>query len=415
MINLAAILVFLSFGIFIGYYLSRLNNKRKDNAAEQKALPNPAPETEILLEKKLMLEESITIIKKLSETVSSSLNITDLAGEIVKTTCGILNVEICVLFLLDEETDTLDVIASAGIEDAVAKTMHIKKGEEITGVVAMFSEVKIINELEKEPAFYNLKQDSFYKQSLASLPLSFKNKAIGVLNVSNKKSGKPFSATDEQVLKIIALETAIALQNSKLFQEQQKSYLNTIIALANAIDARDPYTYHHSNNVTRYEVAMAKEINLGEKKIENIRYAGLLHDIGKIGIKDSILTKPGKLNDEEYNQIKSHPLKGEEIIKSLPFLKEITKMVRHHHERFDGKGYPDGIKGERIEIGARILAIADSFDAMTTKRVYRDPMTLAQAREELIKNKNTQFDSSLVDYFIQILEKEPAIISENQR
>lgn len=413
--SILIILIIIAFGIFIGYCLSviRYSGKTK-KAIDVPQAPKSTVKTEKLLEKNLMLEEAIGMIERLSETISSSLNLNDLAKEIVKSTCIIFNVEICALLLLDETTDRLSVIASIGIEDEFAKIIRIEKGEEISGLVAKFNDIKIINNLEDQKELWNVRYDGCYKKTLVSLSLSFKNKVLGVLNISNKKSGEPFSPADVEIMKIITLESAVALQNFKLLQEQNKNYLNTIIALASAVDARDPYTYRHSNNVTRYSVRIAQEMRLPLQVIENIRHAGLLHDIGKIGIKDEILMKPERLTEEEYRAIKTHPLKGEEIIKPLPFLKEIAKIIKHHHERFDGKGYPDGIKGEDIEIGARILALADSFDAMTTKRPYRDPLSLEEVKNELLKNRGAQFDSNIVDCFMQILEKEPKLVINDE-
>ena len=134
-----------------------------------------------------------------------------------------------------------------------------------------------------------------------------------------------------------------------------------------------------------------------------------MHDIGKIGIRDDILLKPGKLTDEEFEQIKTHPAKSQEIVGSLPFLEEVSLLVRYHHERYDGRGYPDGKSGEDIELGSRILAVSDSFDAMTTDRPYRRRLPLDQAKAELLRCKLTQFDPKIVDYFIAILENNPAI------
>jgi len=410
--NTPIILIIITLSIIIGYCISAFTKRKKVISITQPQKPNAQREDS--LEKRLMLEGAIDIIEKLSETFSLSLNLNELAKEIVKTTSRILNVEICALLLLDETTDILNVIASIGIEDKLANTIHIRNGEEISGLVAKFNEIKIINNLEREVRLSNLKYDKCYKQSLVSLPLSFKNNVLGVLNISNKKSSEPFSTTDIEIIKIIALESAIAIQNLKLFQEQNKNYLNTILTLANAIDARDPYTYRHSNNVTKYAIRIAQEMRLPKQEIENIRYAGLLHDIGKIGIKDGILIKSEKLTEEEYAEIKLHPLKGEEIIKSLPFLHKVTKIIRHHHERFDGKGYPDCIMGENIELGARILALADAFDAMTTKRTYHDALILEEAKDELIKNRGTQFDPYLVDCFIQILKQEPNLVIEDE-
>jgi putative nucleotidyltransferase with HDIG domain len=416
--NEYSLLIIIPVCVLIGYYLKSIIKGTKATKAPAVAkMPTvtkpqePTVKTESLLEERLVLEESISIIGRLSESISSTLNLNELGNDIIETVRKMFNVEICALLLLDEATDTLEIIASTGIDSKIANEIHIKKGEEISGMVAKYNTIKLIDNFEKETPLWNLKYDSFYKKSLLSIPLSFKDNVLGVLNISSKKTGEPFSPTDVEIIKIIAVESAIALQNFKLLKELSKNYLNTIIALASAIDARDPYTYYHSSNVTKYSVRLAQEIKLSKKTIENIRYAGLLHDIGKIGIRDDILLKSGQLTDEEYTQIKKHPLKGEEIIKSLPFLGEVSPLVRHHHERFDGRGYPDGIKGEDIEIGARIMALADSFDAMTTKRPYREPLSLEKVKEELIKNKNTQFDPSLVDCFIKILENEPTLLS----
>jgi putative nucleotidyltransferase with HDIG domain len=416
--NEYSFLIIIPVCVLIGYYLKSITRgvkvikaKAVTKAPTVTKPAGPPAQTESLVERRLVAEESISIIEKLSENISTSLNLSELAENIIQTVCKMFNVEICALLFLDEATDTLDLIANTGIDSKIANEIHIRNGEEISGMVAKYNTIKLIDNFEKETPLWNLKYDSFYKKSLVSIPISFKDNVLGVLNISNKKSGEPFSPRDVEIIKIIAIESAIALQNFKLLQELSKNYLNTIIALASAIDARDPYTYHHSSNVTKYSVRLAQEMKLSKKTIENIRYSGLLHDIGKIGIRDDILLKPERLTDEEYTQIKKHSLKGEEIIKSLPFLGEVSPLVRHHHERFDGRGYPDGIKGEDIEIGARIMALADSFDAMTTKRTYREPLSLDKVKEELIKNKNTQFDPSLVDCFLKILEKEPTLLT----
>jgi len=359
-----------------------------------------------LLEKKLELEESIAIIRQFSESISFSYDLAEWGDDVVETTCKIFNLGICVLLLLDEATDTLSVLASRGIDKDFARSIKIRKGDEISGVVVKYNDVTIINDLRKEKQYYKLKNDSCYRNSLVSLPLSVKNKVLGVLNVSDRKTGGPFSPVDIEILKVIVLESAIALQNLRLVTEQQKNYLDTVIALAGAIDARDPYTYRHSDNVARHAVMIAQELKFSAYEKEGIRAAALLHDIGKIAISDVILSKVDSLTDEEYIQIKTHPARGEEIIKSLPFLQKITKIIRHHHERYDGKGYPDGIHGANIELGARILAVADSFDAMVSDRPYRKAISPYQAKNELIKNKGIQFDSSIVDVFLRVLEKD---------
>ena len=188
--------------------------------------------------------------------------------------------------------------------------------------------------------------------------------------------------------------------------ELQRHYVDTINAFIHALDAKDHYTEDHSLKVTRIAASVATELGLSIDDIEVIKDACKLHDIGKIGIKDSILLKPGKLSEEEWCEIKKHPILGAEIIKPLTFLSDIAVLILQDHERWDGKGYPAGLKGEEIAIGARIIAIADAYDAMTSGRIYKKPISKKEAIEELRRNAGTQFDPKVVDTFIKVLGNE---------
>ncbi|WP_400243889.1 HD-GYP domain-containing protein [Niallia sp. JL1B1071] len=178
--------------------------------------------------------------------------------------------------------------------------------------------------------------------------------------------------------------------------------------LSNALDSRDSYTMHHSKNVAKYAMKIAKEMDLRPSLCDVIHIGGLLHDIGKIGIPEYVLTKPGKLNEDEYELIKTHPIKGNEIIKHVKQYKNngILDIVLYHHERFDGKGYPKGLKGEEIPLVARIVAVADSFDAMSSQRVYRRELQLEEVLCEIRSNKGKQFDPEVVDAFLSLFEEE---------
>lgn len=195
-------------------------------------------------------------------------------------------------------------------------------------------------------------------------------------------------------------------ENTKLLedalQKNEQNYYETIGALVQAIDAKDGYTAGHCERTTRLSILIGEHLGLDKSEIEGLRRGSLLHDIGKIGIKDEILKKPGKLSEEEFGIIKEHPEIGYNIIKDITFMEKAKSVVLYHHERIDGKGYPRGLKGEEIPLLARILCITDSFDAMTSKRVYRDSkMTVERAFKELMKNTGTQFDANLVEVFIQ--------------
>ena len=177
-------------------------------------------------------------------------------------------------------------------------------------------------------------------------------------------------------------------------------YKGTIRALAASIDAKDPYTRGHTQRVTEYALLGAISLTLSQQELEVLEYAGILHDVGKIGIPDSILSKPGPLTPEEWSIVRQHPVIGANIMKDASFLEESKKLVLHHHEKYDGTGYPDGLIGNDIPLGARLLAVADSFDSMTTDRAYRSALSIEDALDELHKCCGTQFCPVAVEAFI---------------
>lgn len=184
----------------------------------------------------------------------------------------------------------------------------------------------------------------------------------------------------------------------------QKNYLDGLSTLLKVLEARDPYTKEHSKQVTKYAVLIAKELGFSKDQIEIMEQTCMLHDIGKIGINDAILRKPGRLTPEEWEIIRQHPIIGEEILQPLKLLHIEQAMVRHHHERYDGKGYPDGLAGEDIPIYARILAVADSYAAMTSERPYRKALSREDAIAELKRRSGSQFDPKIVETFLKVIK-----------
>ena len=198
--------------------------------------------------------------------------------------------------------------------------------------------------------------------------------------------------------------TTLSISNKPASQDNTSIILDTIYALAATVDAKDHYTYGHSKKVSKYACDIASKLGYSEEQIKVIRIAGLLHDIGKIGVSDEILLKNKNLNDEEWKPIHSHPNMGVAILKHVESIKGCLPGVLYHHEKYDGTGYPQGLKGENIPLDARILAVADSYDAMTSNRSYRDnSWNAGRAIEELIRCSGTQFDPKIVQVFIKLL------------
>jgi putative nucleotidyltransferase with HDIG domain len=185
------------------------------------------------------------------------------------------------------------------------------------------------------------------------------------------------------------------------YRTLKKAYLDSVKVLAEAIDAKDPYTRGHSDRVRKMSLQIATSLGFTEERMEILEYGALLHDIGKIGIKDEILRKPGALSPEEYQTIQEHPLIGVKIVEGIEFFKDKISMIRHHHEHFDGKGYPDGLIGEAIPLEARIIAVPDAFDAMASLRPHREAMPLEDILLEMGKCSGKQFDPNILEIFLQ--------------
>ena len=202
------------------------------------------------------------------------------------------------------------------------------------------------------------------------------------------------------------LPLLLARRSFELYTKMRKVYLDTIRALAAAIDAKDPYTKGHSERVAKMSVTLAQELNLSGRELENIEYTALLHDIGKIGIADSILGKKGSLTSQEFDRIKEHTAMGANIIEPVDFLKNSYWAIYHHHEKYNGKGYPDGLKSEDIPILARVIAVADAYDAMNSDRPYRKKLSKDKILNELKDQSGKQFDPEVVKALISVLDRE---------
>jgi NTP pyrophosphatase (non-canonical NTP hydrolase) len=238
-------------------------------------------------------------------------------------------------------------------------------------------------------------------RSFMCAPLAAKGTVLGLIYLDNQEESNCFDESDVALLSALANQSAIAIENARLYEDLQKAYHESIVALMNTVEAKDAYTRGHSRRTSRYSVGIALEMKLHGKACKEIKTAAEFHDIGKIGVQDLIIGKDSALSTMEFKDIQSHVLTGESILKPIEYLRFALPVIRHHHECYDGSGYPDGLKGDEIPLEARIVGVADAFDAMTTQRPYNEPLSIEKALEKLESQRGRQFDPDVVDALVR--------------
>ncbi len=346
---------------------------------------------------------TLTPLARISGDFLLNLELDTLLTEIVATAKREAHCDRVSLMLIEDHE--LRIRAAVGLKKEVTDKWRGKIGVGIAGHTAASGEPVIINNGEEDKRFTKHLKDGKIKSAI-SMPLRVKSKTIGVLNLSNFMGRDRFHESDVQFLSLLAGQAAVAIENANLYNSLQTSYLHTIVSLANALEARDPYLSGHSTKVLTYAVQIARKMGLGEREIGDIRNAAMLHDIGKIGVRDAVLLKPGRLDDSEWKILKMHPEMGSNIIAPVRHLSRCVPLILHHHESFDGTGYPSGLAGSEIPQGARIISVADTFDAMSSNRPYRDALSHEAAVMELRRVAGSQLDPDCVAAFLAVLEEE---------
>ncbi len=235
------------------------------------------------------------------------------------------------------------------------------------------------------------------------VPMTIQSKFVGYISADQPVDGRIPSIETIRLLELYANQAAIAIENLRLYDNLEASYHDTLKAFVAAMEAKDPYTKGHSENVQNYAITLARHLNLSEERVRIVDYSSLLHDIGKIGLKEDILNKPATLTEDEYDEVKQHPLLGGQMVSRIENLRTSAQIVRSHHEHYDGRGYPDGLHGEQIPLEARIIKVADAYEAMTSNRPYRDALTSEEALIRLELGAGRDFDKALVDAFIELV------------
>lgn len=362
---------------------------------------------------------------EISKESISDLSFQEVLNHILETAVQFQGAESGSIMLLNRRTNELEIAAAVNIDEEIVKSARVKYGEGISGKVAKDGKPMLLVNGETIGGNRDLKD-------AVSIPIQSKDSLIGVLNLNNKGAvgiveSDSFDIKDLDFLTTLANHAASVINNAQLYEQLQKNYVNIIQTLTAAIDAKDPTTKGHSARVAEYAVAIAKELGMSLESLRTIQSAAYLHDVGKIGIPEYILGKPGSLTDEEFEIIKTHPKISAKILAPVQFDEPIIPIVRHHHERYSGGGYPDNLRGENIPVEARIMALADSFDAMISSRPYRPAHSVDWAMEEIKNCAGKQFDPYIAEVFLQVIDAmfrpspvlepkpEPVLPAENRK
>ena len=270
---------------------------------------------------------------------------------------------------------------------------------ESSGSVAASGRAEVIRDVTADPRWIGDVSRQFDTQAILAVPLVSRGRVIGVLQLLNPRDHEGFSDDDLRRVRQFAGPVAHALENARLYAELQRTFVETVTAFADAVERRDPYTGGHLHRVVAYSLVLGQEIGLPDEELETLRLGATLHDIGKIGVPDTVLLKPGPLEASESEIMRGHTLAGVAIVSRIASLEDLVPIVRSHHERIDGTGYPDGLTGDRIPLPARIVAVADTFDAMTTSRPYRRALVAESAAQEIRRVAGTHLCPTVAGAF----------------
>jgi len=341
----------------------------------------------------------LSLVFDFSEKVCQLAAFDDVVTRFLGDVTRILEAREGTFFALDPRRKDLYVRCHHGLRPDVAQGFRLKIGEGIAGAVAKDGRPRIVNDVERCPD-YVIKTNPIH--NIIAAPITVRNKLIGVINVNDRAEGrKPFSNRDLQLLISLARLGGIALDNARLYEEIRQLLVATIESMTTAIDAKDQFALGHSRRVAFLAVVMAQRLDLDEQEQDMLRIAALLHDVGNLAISESILKKEGPLTDEERAIVKEHAALGASILSPVQQLSAVLPGVVDHHERYDGRGYPRHLKGDEISLQGRIIALADTFDAMTHDRPFRRACSPTDALSEVTAQSGAQFDPALVPVFVE--------------
>ncbi len=401
-----------------------LRNNRKTQKAKLLLALEEIESDKLLLKKKnteviklnIELREKVERLKAINEASRLLVSMVD-TDEILKTTMNIivdvLKFDRALLMLIDKDNKYLEYVHSTGaaLEEVDQKLkpyrIPLSRTSNILIKTTLSGTPWLVKDAEKAGLNpNNLIIKDFKPNSIAFCPLITSKGSIGILAADRTESARMITAKELEHLSIFVNNMAATLYKAQQDEELENSYFNTVKALVKAIEEKDLYTRGHSERVSKLAVRMAEVMGLPNTEIEIIGICSLLHDVGKIGIPESIVRSPKQLTAAEYKIIRTHPEKGCEIVSPIRRLNEHSSLIRHHHERYDGKGYPDGLKRDQIPVSSMIISVADTFDAITSSRAYRKGLPKEEAARRIQESRGTQFSPEVIDIFMKVFNEE---------
>lgn len=361
-----------------------------------------------------LAEKRLRSLVDISRSLSKEVELSALLAVVARWTSEAVGVERSSVFLHDRERHELWTVVAEG----EPREIRISDEAGIAGWVTARGEPVIVSDVANDPR-WNKEVDrktGYTTRNMLCVPMDdAQGERLGVFQCLNRTDGG-FTEDDVKFLQAIASQAAIYIQNARLLEARKRMFDSLVDTLAETIESRDPLTAGHSRGVMRYAVGAAQKMGLPAEDVEVIRYAALLHDYGKIGVPDHILRKPTTLTPAEYEVIKKHVLHTQQILARIHFeerLGDVPTVAAHHHERIDGSGYPKGLRDDDISLGGKVIAVADVFDAMTSRRHYRGPMSVTLAIELISDGGGSQFDADVIEALKRFLVEEGSIEADD--
>jgi len=358
-------------------------------------------EIEDLSSEVVRVYEELSLIRVISGRLGSEMDVDTICRLVLEEADKILSAQTIFIMLIEAERKELSTRFAMGMDAESAMGFRCPVSSGLVGHVFRQGEPVTVCDITRDERIHL----PFQAKTILCVPLISDLKPVGMVIATDKLSGEEFWSQELKLMAIFASEVGSSLRKAHLYEEFKKLFLSTVETLASAIDAKDPYTYGHSRRVALFSMSICAELGMSKERIRKVELAALLHDIGKIGTPESILQKPGMLNPEEYEKIKEHPAKGAEILSAIAEFKGITPWIRHHHEWYDGGGYPDRIAEKEIPLEARVIKIADAFDAMTSDRPYRKGLPAEETIKIMEQFSRSHFDPFVLGVFQRCMKK----------